>query len=78
MKIIEKKTHQTVKFINQLDHTNNLSQWIFNGHTQDGFVFEIWSIVDTLVKAMIVVSIGDVHRLYKFENVPNENEISIE
>lgn len=58
-----KNAYQAIKFIDQLNHTDDLTQRILDGHTKYSFVLKCWSFVYTLVKSMIFIGIGYSHRL---------------
>lgn len=56
-------SYQTVKFIYQLNDTDNLAKRIFDCHAQNGFVIECWTIINTLIKTGIIISIRYIHSL---------------
>lgn len=62
-------THQVVKFIDQLNDADDLAQRVLNGHAEDGFVLERCVLINTGIKARILVSIWYGYSLRKFVQI---------
>lgn len=59
------KHYQAIKFIYQLNHTDDLARRIFYRHTKYSFMYKIWSNIYARIKPMIFVCIGNSNRLNK-------------
>lgn len=59
----EGNTHQLIKFINQLNDANNLTQWVFNSHAQYWLMLKRRIFVDARIKTGIIICVRDVNGL---------------
>lgn len=62
---LTKKTHQLIKFINQLYDADDLPQWVFNSHAQYWLMLKWRIFINTRIETGIIVCVRDVNSLIK-------------
>lgn len=53
--------YQLIELVDQLYHSNDLSQRVFDGHAEYGAMLETGILIDTSIETIILVSIGHIH-----------------
>lgn len=61
MKIPILIAHQLVELVDQLNHSNDLSQRVLDGHAEYGAMLETGILIDTGIETIILIGIGHIH-----------------